>query len=256
MDTWLASAQGRHLLASETVEMRRALDSVFGDQLVQIGAWGSEVFIKAARTQRAAVAAETLAAGVHFVSHADELAVMSDSVDAVVLAHVLESHPEPHAVLREVDRVLRPDGHLIVAGFNPYGLWGLRHMLSRRRFPPGMRQLIPEGRLKDWLQLLSFRIEETRFYHYQIPFGAGAAAGSDRRDNESGNGARQRLAARGLAPMAQNVWHRTRAWPPFAACYLTRARKQMYTLTPVRPVWQRRRRLVAGLVNPTTRNAA
>jgi hypothetical protein len=49
---------------------------------------------------------------------------------------------------------------------------------------------------------------------------------------------------------------RLRQWPPFAGCYLLLARKQLYTVTPIRPVWKRRRQLVGGLVNPTTRNAA
>jgi ubiquinone/menaquinone biosynthesis C-methylase UbiE len=64
------------------------------------------------------------------ICDAEQLAVASDSVDAVLLPHTLERSSSPHAVLREVDRVLRPDGVLIVLSFAPGGLWGLRHLLS------------------------------------------------------------------------------------------------------------------------------
>ena len=253
---WLGSAQGRNLLATEVLEIGRVLDGVFGDHLVQIGSWGSGVFLESARTRRTALVADRLSAGAGFLSHLDELAIPTDSVDAVLLAHVLEFHADPHTVLREAERILRPDGHLIVAGFNPHGLWGMRHLLSRRRFPPGVCHLISEGRLRDWLRLLNLSVQDSHFYHFQLPFASaarralGAPAGARRAATS------QRPAIRRLRGLSGSLWRRIRSWPPFGACYITTSRKEMYTVTPVRPVWQRRRRLVGGLVNPTTRNAA
>lgn len=253
---WLASPQGRNLLAAEVLEIRRVLDGVFGDHLVQIGGWGGGVFLKAARTRRTAVVADRLAAGAGVLSHLDELAIPTDSVDAVLLAHVLEFHADPHTVLREAERILRPDGHLIVVGFNPHGFWGLRHFLSRRRFPPGAHHLISERRLRDWLRLLNLSVQDSRFYHFQLPFARTVRrpAGAPARVSPRASSARP--AVRRLRGMSGSIWRRIRSWPPFGACYITTSRKEMYTVTPVRPVWQRRRRLVGGLVNPTTRNAA
>lgn len=253
---WLESAQGRHLLAAEAVEMRRVLDGVFGDQLVQIGPWAGGMFLKAARTRRTVVIGEEPATGVQLISRANDLAIPADSIDAVLLAHILESHGDPHAILREVDRILRPDGQLIVAGFNPHGTWGFRHMLSRGRFPPGMARMISDRRLKDWLRLLNFSIQGTRFYHFQFPMGSGRRAWSGPMADDSRAQAWVKASSRKLLPTAGNVWGRKRFWPPLAACYIMTARKEMYTSTMIRPVRRRRRRLVAGLVNPTTRNAA
>jgi SAM-dependent methyltransferase len=245
---WPASPQGRNLLAAEVLEIRRALDGVFGDHLVQVGGWGGGVFLKAARTRRTAVVADRPTEGAGVLSHLDELAIPTDSVDAVLLAHVLEFHADPHTVLREAERILRPDGYLIVAGFNPHGLWGMRHLLSRRRFPPGVRHLISERRLRDWLRLLNLSVQDSHFYHFQLPF---APAVRPPRPTSA-----PRPAARRLRGLSGSIWRQMRSWPPFGACYITTSRKEMYTVTPVRPVWRGRRRLVGGLVNPTTRNAA
>ena len=253
---WLATPQGRNLLAAEVRQLRRVLGGVFGDHLVQIGAWGGGVFLEAARTRRTVVVADQAGPGVQMVSRLDELAIPADSVDAVLLAHVLETHEDPHTVLREAERILRPDGHLIVAGFNPHGFWGLRNLLSRPGFPPGVRQLISERRLRDWLRLLNLSVQESRFYYFQLPLARAMRTRRQPPADVAQPVEARYLAVRRLRDVSGGLWRRVRSWPPFAGCYLTTSRKEMYTVTPVRPVWQRRRQLVGGLVNPTTRNAA
>lgn len=253
---WLATPQGRHLLATEIQEMGRVLDGVFGDHLVQVGAWGSGVFLEGARTRRSVVVADRAAAGVGLVSHLTELAIPGDSVDAVVLAHVLEQHKDPHTVLREAERILRPDGYLIITGFNPHGFWGMRHLIARRRFPPGARHLISEGRLQDWLRLLNLSVQDSRYYFFRPPFARSTLAEPAVPEPTSRAASPANPVVKRLRGLSGTVWNRVRTWPPFGACYITTARKEMYSVTPVRPVWQRRRRLVGGLVNPTTRNAA
>jgi SAM-dependent methyltransferase len=253
---WLSTPQGRNLLAAEVMELRHVLYSVFGDYLVQIGGWGGGVFLKAARTRRTAVVSPWKGPGVGLISHADELAIPADCVDAVLLAHVLEVHPDPHAVLREAERILRPHGHLIVIGFNPIGLWGMRHLLSRQRFLPGVQHLISERRLRDWLRLLNLSVQDSRYYHFQLPLARAVGLGAETPVDPSRPIPFRRPAAGRLRGVPGTIVRRIRNWPPFAACYVTTACKEMYTVTPIRPVWQRRRRLVGGLVNPTTRNAA
>lgn len=99
----------------------------------------------------------------------DELPFASQSIDLVVLPHVLEFAQEPHRVLREVDRVLVPEGHLVLTGLNPASLWGVRHGMQRifrRPFIPRSSQLIALPRIKDWLKLLSFEVNRGRFGCY------------------------------------------------------------------------------------------
>lgn len=99
-----------------------------------------------------------------------ELPFAANSIDLVLMPHILEFHSDPHQVLREVERVLIPDGQLIVTGFNPHSLWGLRRRVKNRpdEFPVN-GSYISVQRLKDWLQLLSFEVDRGNFGCYAPP---------------------------------------------------------------------------------------
>jgi len=259
---WFESGAGRALLREERRRIRTTLGSVFGDQFLQLGQWGGQSFRDIARTQRAAVADDRSGEGIDLVTSPDCLGVANDSIDVVLLSHLLETHDDPHGVLREVDRVLRSDGYVVIVGFNPVSLWGLRHLLSRRRFPPGVRRLIPEHRLRDWLRLLNYSIDPASFQHFRPPVTgrrASAAAGGRKRKRGSGfdrvtapSGGRFIRAARSSWKAARKAWRR---YAPFAGAYIVVVRKEMFTVTPIRPVWTSRSRRVGGLVSPTTRNS-
>ncbi len=237
---WLDTGTGTALLREESRQVAGAFENIFGDQFLQIGAWGDPtLFRRYARTRRYAVVAAKRGPGVDFVSIPEDLAVATDSIDAVFLPHMLETTEDPHAVLREVDRILRPDGHVVVAGFNPWGWWGVRHYLSRRRFPAGGQRMVSERRLRDWLHLLDYHVQPPCFHHIAAPL--------------------YRLPLAVEIPVevpAEAPAVCFRRWHPLASCYLLVARKEVFTLTRIRPVFRRRRQLVGGLVNPTTRNAA
>ncbi|AKM29395.1 SAM-dependent methyltransferase [Pandoraea faecigallinarum] len=106
------------------------------------------------------------------VSRFDELPIATASTDLVVLPHVLEFAENPHDILREVERILVPEGQVIITGFNNLSLWGAREELGRLAgapfLPPGA-DLIAFTRLKDWLKLLSFDIDRGRFGCYRPP---------------------------------------------------------------------------------------
>ncbi len=102
----------------------------------------------------------------------DALPFDTASLDLVVLPHALERARDPHLALREVERVLVPEGRVVIIGFNPTSLWGLRQGLGRWRrrlgwqhepFLPSAGEPIGYRRLRDWLRLLSFEVEAGRF---------------------------------------------------------------------------------------------
>ena len=110
----------------------------------------------------------------------DALPFDSNSLDLVVLPHALELARDPHLALREVARVLVPEGRVVIVGFNPASLWGARQWLGRLRrgvglgvkrylFLPGGGEFMRYRRLRDWLHLLGFEVEAGRFGCYRPP---------------------------------------------------------------------------------------
>ena len=100
------------------------------------------------------------------------------SLDLIILPHTLEIYPDPHATLREVERVLVPEGRVIIAGLNPLSLWGARVIRERfyarlgstNNFLPIHSELIGPQRMKDWLTLLGFEVERGGFGLYKPSF--------------------------------------------------------------------------------------
>ncbi len=229
LEEWLAGPFGRLLIEAERSHVAAALEDVFGAQCIQIGHWGPpDSFLPLARTTRRGLVAEPGARG-DCVSHAASLAIQTLSVDAVLLPHTLEFEPEPHEVLREVERVLVGEGHLLILGFEPGGPWALRHYLSRHGFPPGLTRLLSRGRLRDWLRLLGFEVIEVRRFVQVLPVEALADGAF----------------ARGLERFGGHLDGR------LGNAYLLKARKRVYTLTPIRPCRRSAPALSGAVVEPT-----
>jgi SAM-dependent methyltransferase len=211
-----------------------ALEDVFGWELLQVGAWGAAGdLLAASRTRRQTVIAQpAFHAGAHIVGRPSQLPIVSDCMDAVLLPHTLEFAADPYAIVREADRALVGEGQLLVLGFRPWSLWGLRARASRSGFPPGLRRVLSERRLRDWLVLLGYEVVATRHYLYGLPSGSAAP------------GRETRALRRGLFN------------PLPAGAYLLKARKRVYTLTPIRPRFREKAKVLGGLVEPTTRSTS
>jgi len=232
---WLDSPLGAALLEVEQRLLADALCDVFGFELLQIGCWGYGVDLCAgARTQHHCLIAPRASGARAVRADLAALPIATASVEAVLLPHTLEYASQPHELLREVERVLTGEGQVIVCGFNPLGPWGLRHLVSRGRFPPTGERLLSERRLRDWLRLLGLEVEDSRRYLFAPPWNRRFAARSGRW-----------LEMRG-----------PKLAPPLAAAYLVKARKRVRALTPIRPAWHRAPAVVGGIAEPTSRNAA
>ena len=174
--------------------------------------------------------AETLEGSPSAVGEMHKLPVESDSIDAILLPHTLDFSDRPHEILREVDRVLRADGHIVILGFKPAGLWGLRRLIPGAGMPPGADHVISDRRLRDWLKLLDMRVLGSLRYFFRWPL------------------------PRRKVSSSQKWEHRGQTlWPELAACYMLTAQKRVSTMTPIRPVWWRKPKVVTGLAEPSTR---
>ena len=232
LKAWQRGSLGRAVIAAEARLLGDAMDDVFGPELLQLGGWGpGRDLLCGSRTRHQSVVCGGASShgDADLVANYAMLPVASGSIDAVLLPHTLEFVPDPQAVLREADRVLVGQGHLVVLGFRPLSLWGLRSAASRSGFPPGFTRLIAERRLLDWLILLGYEITLARHYLYFVPNESGAQAGLQGRD----------ALRRGLFN------------PLPAGAYLLKARKRTFTLTPIRLRRRERPPMLGGLVNPT-----
>lgn len=153
---WLETPQGRYVLDWEQSRHDQLVADIFGFNAVQIG-WPGLDFLRANRMPFR-LRCDDRDGRIQVRADLHQLPFAASSVDLVVLPHVLEFDANPHQILREVERVLVPEGSVVVTGFNPYSLWGARRSLARRRQPPPIPPFggsyISVPRLKDWFALL------------------------------------------------------------------------------------------------------
>ena len=102
------------------------------------------------------------------------LPIESQSVDWVILQHTLDYTSHPHQLLREVERILKPNGEILITGFHPWGVWGLWRFLARViKKTPWSARFMTSRRVLDWLKLLGFEHQKYRYVGYLLPFGVG-----------------------------------------------------------------------------------
>jgi SAM-dependent methyltransferase len=204
--TWLQTPPGRYLLAWEQDRLDHAVADVFGYHALQLGLPELEG-LRNNRMPHRWVACDSLMPTTVFPSvtlapasasdsllstvlppervglfcEFDALPFPNNSLDLVVLPHTLELARDPHQTLREVERVLVPEGRVAIAGFNPASLWGVRQRGGRLRerltwggglnnlYLPSAGEFMGYWRLRDWLRLLGFEVEVGQFGCWRPP---------------------------------------------------------------------------------------
>ncbi|MBL8309414.1 MAG: class I SAM-dependent methyltransferase [Burkholderiales bacterium] len=224
-DEWLTTPLGRYVLVREQQLFDQTLPDLFGFYALQLGAAAAPLMQTSRVTHRFTMAWDTPA---QLVAEADQLPFAENQFDVVLLPHTLESQALPHEVLREAYRVLRPEGHLFLTGFNPYSMFGIKRYLGRDRRGPWGSEFISLARAKDWLTLLGFDIVAARLACFNAP------THSER-------------------SLERNEWlaRAGERWWPFAGgVYFLHAVKRVAGVRLIRPDWargSRRRRVSAPL---------
>jgi SAM-dependent methyltransferase len=180
-EAWLATAPGKYVLDWETTQFGKSVEDAFGFEALQIGLPQLSCLAENRITHRwqmllpsQSYLAESSTSNIPVICQGSiyDLPFANEALDLIALPHVLEFVESPHEALREVHRVLRPEGRIIISGFNPYSLWGLRQYsgnLINQPFLPNEGQFISHRRIKDWLHLLNYSIDRGRFGCYGIP---------------------------------------------------------------------------------------
>ncbi len=177
--TWLETPAGNYVREWEHQRLDELTVDIFGFNATQIGLPQIQA-LRANRMPHKWVTDIDAPEGAHdneaqplvLVDDFEDLPFASSSIDLIVLPHVLEFSAEPHQILREVERVLIPEGRAIICGFNPVSLWGARQFLGRvsdTYFLPEAGEFISLPRLKDWLKLLNMEVDDGHFGCYVPP---------------------------------------------------------------------------------------
>jgi SAM-dependent methyltransferase len=169
---------------------------------------------------------------VALMTESGALPFAANSLDLLVLPHTLDLSADPHATLREVERVLVPEGRAVISGMNPASLWGMRqrraHLYQRfgrgKLFLPEAGEFIGYWRLRDWLRLLSFEVESARFGCYRPAF-----------ETEKW------LSRFEWMDRAGKRW-----WPIFGAVYFLVAVKRVRGMRLLEPAWKARKAVPAA----------
>ncbi|MBV5310461.1 class I SAM-dependent methyltransferase [Chromatium okenii] len=233
---WYRSPLGRRVAQLEGLCVRRLLSTSFGYYLLQIGL--TELWWEALATCRIrhqvllTSAPANRSAGLTIAGAETDLPLAADSIDAVLLPHTLDFTTDPRRVLCEVERVLIPEGRVIVVGFNAVSFWGLWHLaLGSQQQMPWCGRFKTAAQIESWLESAGFVVEVCEHLLFCPPlrqvYGAGCSP---------------------LEALGQ------RLWPFFGGVYVIRAVKRVATLTPLKPAWSRRCPVLPGTaVRPTTR---
>ena len=245
LSAFLRSPPGRYALAWEEQHLNACVADIFGYHALQLGMPEIDALRENRMPLRFCASDRLLDARLHHgdgehdkvavINRYEELPFASASIDLVVMPHILEFAHEPHQVLREVDRVLVPEGQVVISGFNPGSLWGLRQGLARvgmSAYLPRNGQFIALPRLKDWLKLLSFEVNRGRFGCY-APW-----ARSERW-----------LARWRFMEKAGDRW-----WPVLGSVYLLTAVKRVRGMRQIGPAWKRKEERSRSLVPVANRS--
>lgn len=162
------------LMAWEERSLAAAVADVFGYHALQLGMPNLEVLrsnrmphrwlaLRSAEPEQLSITPD-LAMDFHALPFPDAC------LDLVVLPHTLELDPNPHAVLREVARVLVPGGRVVIAGLNPTSpwRWHVKHPASAAGCSDADSK-IGYWRLRDWLRLLDFEVVQGSFGVFRPP---------------------------------------------------------------------------------------
>jgi len=182
------SALGRRLVHQVEADLELVLDQWFGYHLVIIGDDMGLAVDEATRVRHVtrvrsldevaasdvderAVEATSRRGSGHLIGDNEDLPIATESVDVIVMFNCLQLSTEPHRILREIHRVLTPDGHLFIVDANANSLMGWISSLVRRLRPGGSSHTksVSLGKLEDWLRLLNFQMAPAR-HKLAVPF--------------------------------------------------------------------------------------
>lgn len=236
---WLTHFLGKALLAEEQRLLLSYLSTHFGKNSLLIGVPHQKVLLKTSLIHQQILLSPLLEKE-NTITYVEaefyELPIQSGSVDQVILPHTLEIIDNPHQLLSEACRVVKPEGHIFILGFNPYSLWGLKRYFTNDKKVPWSGNFIPSSTVKKWLSLADFELVKQDMLLFRPPT--------------------QHLAL--FQKLKYLEWIGKKCYKPFGGVYMLQAKAKVVPLTPIRLHWKQElsgvRVSIGTIPGPSIRN--
>ena len=211
---WFKSPLGQYLLNLEYGYINPVVMDTFGFYAIQIGNFDID-FLDHSRIPNKFSLNSNHA---DLMASNEALPFEEASVDLIIAPHILEQMAEPYELLKEIHRVLMPEGRLIISGFNPMSLWGIKRLLSFDIDYPWNTKFIPLSKIKEWLPIIGLEMVEGKMGCY-------------------------------VPPIQQSSWLKKlhtmeklgdRWWPMLGGFYFLVIQKRVHGMTPIRPLWKKK----------------
>ena len=163
LENWQQLPNGEMLLKQTQQRLDKYLPRCFGYHLLKLGQL-SCLLDTAHSPIRHQISCAASGENIGLLADLHHLPLQDSSVDLCILAHELDFSSDPHQLLREIDRVLTLDGTLILSGYNPISLFGLRSILKPKH-SQWARLFLP-NRVLDWLSLLGFEVKQKQHFDF------------------------------------------------------------------------------------------
>lgn len=210
IEDWSQLPNGELLLHQTQQRVDQYLSRCFGYHLLKLGQLSSLLDSTTSPIKHQINCASS-GEDIGLMADLHHLPLQDSCIDLCILAHELDFSSDPHQLLREIDRVLTLDGILIISGYNPASLFGLRSLLKPKH-PQTARLFLP-NRVHDWLNLLGFEIKQKQHFDFLSNKFNGAVASF-------------------IESLAQ------RYLPCFCSVYFIVAKKQTTPMTPIKSPFQ------------------
>jgi SAM-dependent methyltransferase len=212
MCPWYQGITGSMVMDLESARLRRLLPRLYGEYALQLGGPSGLSMLDSSPIKHA----------YHIdPSHADftQLPFAPNSIDLVLLPHVLEFLDSPRQLLSQCYQMLAPHGHLVIFGFSPWSLWGLWRWFSKRQGLPWSGKFWPLSKVTYWLDEIGYTTLKTNHLCFHWP-------------TKSPFWAKYQFVFEVVGQFC---------WSDLGSVYMLVVQKQMHTMTPIRASWWARK---------------
>lgn len=217
---WLTNQfLGTDLLKAEQHLLSRILDKHFGKHALLLGVPKQHNLLTATTIPCHSLLSPLIHKEKHFnyiEGDFHELPILTGTIDLVLMPHTLEFIDNPRQLLAEACRIIKPEGLIVISGFNPYSAWGIRKKFAKNKAMPWSGNFIHSRQVKSWLQLADFEMEKQTSTLYRPPL-----------SHQNFYNKLQFLESIG-----------NKFFPYFGGVYVLLARAKVIPLTPIRMKWK------------------